>query len=465
MTPSAPLTSHLADVVCAMAGSPLPEAIVAKTRLCLLDFIASSLAGARSEVAATGRAMLPAFGAGEATLLARPERSSVLGAAFFNGLVATVEDLDDSHRFASGLHLSAVTFPAGLALAEARGCSGQQLLRAAAAGYEIAARMARAADAGLRARGFHSTGAVGPFGACATACVLLGLDAKRTAHALGIAASGAGGLFAFLAEGASVRHAHAAWASTNGLLAALLAEQGLSGPSRALEGRDGFFPAYTTGFDEDILRRPSPTAGGDHEIANAYHKLFSACGHALPAITGLLELRERLLPELDRVQRIEVRGYEASAALTNPDPATVGEAKFSLPFIVALALLFGDVTPVEMRMDVLRRPEVRRLAGKVSVTRDPERCADYPRRRSGELVITLADGTSLRKYVDAPIGMPENPVDRDQLARKFRLAAEALLPPAAQDAVLVAIEDLETPPGVQELMRHASGGIDTRRSG
>ena len=365
--------------------------------------------------------------------------------------MATVEDLDDSHRFASGLHLSAITFPAAMALAQSLGSSGRQLLAAAAVGYEVSSRICRAADSGLRARGFHSTGAVGPFGACACACVLLGLDADRTAHALGIAASGAGGLFAFLPEGASVRHAHAAWASVAGVTAALLAKSGMTGPTLALEGPDGFFAAHSTGFDESFLRRPAPGSAAGHEIGNAYHKLFSACGHALPAITALLALRDEIAPKLDRVRRIEIRGYKASAALTNPDPSTIGEAKFSLPFITALALRFGDVSPREMTMEVLGRPEVRRLASRVDVVEDPAISAAYPRLRSGAVRVTFDDGATVHRQVDAPIGMPENPVSTEQVAAKFRRSAEGLLSPAAQDGVLSVIEHLSSATSLGDL--------------
>ena len=193
MTHAEPLTAHLARTVRDLADSGIPDLAANQARLCFLDFLASGLAGARSDVAAAGAGLLPFFGDGRSVLLARPQRSSVAGAAWYNALVATTEDLDDSHRFASGLHLSAITFPVAMALARSLGSSGRQFLLAAVAGYEVASRIGRAADAGMRARGFHSTGTVGPFGACASACVLLGLDAGRTAHALGIAASGAGG--------------------------------------------------------------------------------------------------------------------------------------------------------------------------------------------------------------------------------------------------------------------------------
>ena len=196
-----PLTGHLARTVHDMADSGIADAVANEAGLCFLDFLASGLAGARSDVAAAGEGVLPFFGVGCSVLLARAQRSSVAGAAWYNALVATTEDLDDSHRFASGLHLSAITFPVAMAVARSLGSSGRQFLRAAAAGYEVASRIGRAADAGMRARGFHSTGAAGPFGACAVACLLLGLDADRTAHAFGIAASGPGGCSRFFRKG------------------------------------------------------------------------------------------------------------------------------------------------------------------------------------------------------------------------------------------------------------------------
>ena len=437
-----PLTAHLARTVRDLVDSGVPDLVANKAGLCFLDFLASGLAGARSDVAAAGAGALPFFGDGSSVLLARPQGSSVTGAAWYNALVATAEDLDDSHRFASGLHLSAITFPAAMALARSLGSSGREFLLAAVAGYEVASRIGRAADAGMRTRGFHSTGAAGPFGACASACVLLGLDAGRTTHALGIAASGAGGLFAFLPEGASVRHAHAASASVAGLTAALLARNGMTGPTLALEGTNGFFAACSTGYDETMVRRPAPSTTGEYEIANTYHKLFSACGHALPAITALLAVRETVAGDIDRIRRIEVRGYKASAALTNPDPASVGEAKFSLPFITALALLHGDVSQREMTMEVLRRPEVGRLASRVVVSEDPDLAAAYPRLRSGAIAIVLDDGSTVGEHVDAPIGMPENPVSADQVAAKFRRSADGLLGRAAQDEVLSVIEHM-----------------------
>lgn len=419
MNQLAPLTRILADCAWDIAQRPLPDTIGDQAKLCLLDFAASVLAGAGSLEAATAATLLPSFGAGNCSLIARTERTSVVGASFYHGLVATVADMDDSHRFASGLHLSATTLPVTLALGEERNSPSDALLRAIAAGYEVSSRICRAADSGLRARGFHSTGAVGAFGACAAAGVLLGLDRDRMAHGLGIAASGGGGTFAFLGEGAPVRHVHAAWASVNGLSAALLAAAGMTGPTWALEDSDGFFAAYAGSYDEGFIVAPPPSESGTFEINNAYRKLFNACGHSLPSITAALEIREDLIDRLDDVEQIEVRSYPAAAKLINSSPGTVGEAKFSLPCIVALALIFGDVTAHEMRMEVLSKPEVRRLAAKVNVVEDPAISADFPRLRASELRVSLRDGSRINKYVDAAIGLPENPARLDQLVQKF----------------------------------------------
>ncbi len=450
MPQSVPFTVLLADCVRDIAEAPIPPAVTAAAKLCLLDFTASVLAADASDEAAAAEALLPFFGTGDCSLIARPQRAAVCGAAFFHGLLATVADVDDAHRFASGLHLSATTLPAALALGEQSGCSGDRFLRAVAAGYEISSRLGRAVEGGLRGRGFHATGAVGPFGAGAAASVMLGLDRAQTAHALGIAASGAGGTFAFLSEGASSRHTHAAWASTNGLTAALMAKQGMTGPTLALEGQDGFLSAYAGAFDASYICAVPPSQSGAYEIHNTYRKLFTACGHSLPAITAALELRDRVLPRIEEVERIEVRGYPAAARLTNRDPGSVGEAKFSMPCIVALALLFGNVTDREMRMAVLARPEVRRLAAKVVVVEDPKISADFPRLRASEIRIELKDGTRFSKYADAAIGLPENPASEEQIAQKFIDNAQGSLAP---DAISSFITRLPSDLSVRDIMR------------
>jgi len=453
MNDESTFTKHLARVCRDLARHPLPGAVAGKAKLCLLDHLAALLYGTRSRMEDVGRGLFGLFGRGGATLIARKQTTSVQGAAFFHGLIATAEDLDDSHRFSGGLHLSAVTIPAALALAEERQLSGEQFLRAVTAGYEVSARLGRAVDSGLRARGWHSTGAVGPFGACAASSLLLDLDEAGIANAFGIAASGAGGLFAFLSEGASVRHAHGAWASANGLAAALLAASGMTGPLRVLEGKDGYLSAFAASFDPAFIVAPSPLASGTYEILNTYHKLYASCGHAYPSITAAFALREELAAKLDAVRMIEARVYKASAALTNPAPRTVDEAKFSLPFILAIAFVHGDLSRRGMCMENIDDPRVRDLAGRVVVHEDEKIAGDFPRLRSAELVLTMADGRELRKYVDAPLGMPENPVAWAELEEKFRDAADGIFTTRQTTRIVEAVRHVDYLASIVELTR------------
>ena len=141
------LARYLAQVVGNISKSPLPNEILETAKLCLLDFLASCYAGAETKIANSGFATLQSFGEGEAVLLSGRGKSSMLGATFFHSLIATIEDLDDAHRFASGLHMSATTFPVILAMGGKLFLAlDNNLLKAAVAGYEISSRLTRAAD-------------------------------------------------------------------------------------------------------------------------------------------------------------------------------------------------------------------------------------------------------------------------------------------------------------------------------
>lgn len=432
--------------------SPLENGIGDAASLCLLDFLAAILAETDGPIARVGAGAADAFGPGNCTLLATRQTGSLAGATFYNALTATAQDLDDAHTLTTGLHLSALTVPVLLGLAETRKVGGEAFIRAMLAGYEACSRIVRAADAGIRRRGYHSTGAAGMFGACAAAGSLLELDDETLLNAMGIAASGGGGLFAFLHEGTSSRHAHAAWASVNGLTSALMAERGLTGPRFVLEGygdkhKDGYLQAYAGVWDEhylaDDMEKP--------ELLNGYHKLHAACGHAAPAITGLQRLRERLLPRLRDISRIDIMGYKSSAALNRAEPNSVMEAKFSLPFLTGVVLLYGQASLVEMVPERLKDREVRRIAALVNVEEDPELSASFPRLRAAKLAVTLGDGEVIEERVDAPLGTPDNPAPRVALEQKFLDAGRQMFPQEVLGRISELASRLGTLPDVAEI--------------
>ena len=222
---------------------------------------------------------------------------------------------------------------------------------------------------------------------------------------------------------------------------------GVTGPPQVFEGPDGFVQALAGGaMDRDLVLTPDPSAGGGFEIANAYHKRFNACGHALPGITLALELRPALLPRLDRIEAIVIEGYRASAALAPLRAETVAAAKFSLPVIVALALRHGDVSGREMRPEVIAAPELLALARKVTVAEDPALSAGFPRRRSGRMTVQLTDGSRIEGATDTPIGMPSDALAMPDVTAKFRAIAPERVGTARAEALLRAVEGLHDGP-------------------
>ncbi|MFA5028748.1 MAG: MmgE/PrpD family protein, partial [Candidatus Methylomirabilota bacterium] len=220
---SAPAATRvLAGRIAALTFADLPRPVVEHAKACLLDWIGAALAGSASPTAAIALRIVPELaGAGRATLAGARRTASPFGAAFYNGAVAAVDEIDDVHQDAS-LHPGITVLPAALALAEDRGASGARLLAAVVAGYDVVARVARAAGP-AHYRHWHTTGTCGTFGAAAAAGHLLGLDAAAMTMALGLAGTQAAGLWESLnGEATMAKHLHSARAASSGVLAARL---------------------------------------------------------------------------------------------------------------------------------------------------------------------------------------------------------------------------------------------------
>ena len=218
----------------------------------------------------------------------RASAHDVLDAAFLGGTAAHGIELDDGYRVGSA-HCGCTVIPAALGIAYESSASGAALIEAVVAGYEVAICLARACAPDLRQRGFHPTSAVGPFGAAVAVAKLRGLTAKQIADALGIAASAAAGLFAFVNGGADIKRLHAGHAAREGIQAALLAEFGVQGPPNVIEARDGFMQAFAFGRSDKArpIALPPDAAFG---ITDCYIKPYACCRHIQPAVEALFGL-------------------------------------------------------------------------------------------------------------------------------------------------------------------------------
>jgi len=256
------------------------------------------------------------------------------------------------------------------------------------------------------------------------------------------------GLFAFLDDGATVKHMHTGRAASGGLLAALLAESGMTGPRKVLEAKEGFLNAYTNHFKINEITRPIKDK---YEISSAYHKIHSACGHSFPAIDAALLLKKEIHNHLSDIKTIRVKTYRAASVLNRKKPGSITEARFSIPYLVGLALVKGRVTRSELVSDNLKDSLIRKIASIVSVVEDKEIAANFPKFRSAELIVTMTDGRKLRKKIKAPLGMPDNPVSWKDIEEKFFEGSKESITFSRQSEIITKIKKLETIKSMEEI--------------
>lgn len=431
------VAQRLAGEMCDLRTAALPPAVIARASDFLLDYLGVTLGGVPEESSATLRRGLAALhGRGDVAVLGTPDRLPAPEAALANGAAAHALEMDDTHQGGS-IHLGASVYSAALAAAQLTGASGDALLRAAIAGYEVAARLAMALRPGAHyARGFHPTGTCGAFGAATAAGLLMGLDAPALAAALGVAGSQASGSMEFLADGAWTKRFHPGWAAAAGLHAAALAGAGFHAPASVFEGRFGTLHAYSD--DADVI---ALAPGDGFEIMRTSVKPHACCRYMQAPIDAVLALRAAHDLDPNAVERVEV-GVVAAAfpIVCEPEPqkrrpTSVVDAQFSLPFGVALALLRGRATPEDFAPAVMTDAPVVRLMERVVAVRDAALDAQYPRVWPAWVRIGLANGAVLESRIEHPRGDPENPLSPAELRDKFRTLAGRVLAPARIEAL------------------------------
>lgn len=414
-------TRHLAEFVANARSAEFDPRTLHRARYHTLDTVGALISGAVQETTETTVAAHRAFGAtGEVPVPGRKERYDLTTAALIAGTAGHGLEVDDGYR-AGSVHPGTVIVPAALAAAWHTRTDGPTFLRAVIAGYEVMCRLSAAIHPHARWRGFHNTPATGVFGAAAVWSVMRGLSAQQTEHAFGAACSTASGLFTFL-HGGEVKRLHAGFAARSGLLAGVLAEQGLQGPPGCLESRDGFFHAYAggdSGTDYSTIDILAAGNGSPYAITECYIKPHACCRHIHAPIDALQELMsENTLTAAD-IAQIHVGTYKVAAAHDLRNWSSFTSAQMSIPFVMANTARFGradvDVFTAAHRADA----ETAELAGRVSVGVDPDCEGSYPATRPAHVTVTLKDGRKLDRRIDHPYGAPANPLADDALERKF----------------------------------------------
>jgi 2-methylcitrate dehydratase PrpD len=411
----------------------------------LLDTVGVMISGAAGDVATRAEAVLAAVrGAGAIPVPGRARRADMLDAAFLGGTAGHGIELDDGYRQGS-VHPGCTVVPAALSVGCQMGASGKAVVEALVAGYETAIALARACHPDLRQRGFHPTGACGVFGAAVATAKLLGLPPAQIADAIGIAASSAAGLFAFVNGGADIKRLHAGHASREGVQAALLAKQGIQGPPGVIEARDGFLQAFAfgrVGMGGSLARPLALPPDVPFGITDCYVKPYACCRHLQPAVEALMGLcgDENISP--DEVTRIDVDTYRIAAEHAHTGWDDFASAQLSFPYLIGLALRFRAVRLDHFSDEVRRDPAAGAIARKLHVTATPEVDRLYPQLRPARVTVTTARGV-FTSHTDEALGSRLVPLDDGGLRAKFDSLAGPVLSPERTDALGALLWDIE----------------------
>ena len=417
----------------------IPAAAVEAVKKEVLDSLATALGG--SSKAGVGELvdMVKEWGGSkQSTVIAYGFKCPAPNAAQVNGTMIHALDYDDGHQVAL-VHIGCVAVSTAFAAAERMGkVSGKELIAAIALGGDFMARLGLASKPGASAlaSGWHPTTLFGFLGAAAIAGRIMGLDEEKMINALGLAYHQCGGAGSGVGDGALAKRMGPGLAAKAGITSALMAERGITGERDPLEGRTGLFKTYMGGdYDPRIL---TADLGKKFEGVNIGNKPYPCCGLTHACIDAALALTARHDIKVDRIKDITVYGGQPVYGLSQPPeikkaPRTIIDAQFSVPWVVATALVRGKVTVDDFTDESIKKPEILKLAQKINTRLEPamNRHGVGP----GGVTITMQDGTEYAEEVEHCLGSVARPMNFEDVTKKFRECAACSIKPLPADTV------------------------------
>ena len=403
------LTRSLGSFLAGLTYEDLPPDAVHQARRGLLDWAGCALAGARHPTIAKLLAVMSALNdAPRATVLGHQRKIGVIEAATVNGQMGHLLDYDDTHMGGVVLHASSPILAALFALADRGGFSGRDLVTAYAVGFEAGVRAGQAAP-GHHDGGWHLTGTLGSIAAGAACARLLGLDARQMVHALGIATTQAAGMQQN--RGTMCKSFHAGKAAANGVLAALLAQQGFDSSEEIIEGKRGFCRIYS---NVAAPERMLDGLGERFEITRNGHKPY-ACGVVLhPAIDAMIALARQCDTVSSEIEKISLRVNDVAVRITGlAEPQTGLQSKFSIYHSAAVAFIDKDAGIAQYTNEKARDADVVALRRKVEVV-----CDAGLRNDEARASVLLRDGRAFEVHVPHASGTFANPMSDAALQGK-----------------------------------------------
>lgn len=445
-------TDKLGSWAAALSYAQIPAPVAEIAKACLVDTFGVALEGAHTRVAALARAQAEQlYTAGDATVLGGGKSLNPVGAAFANGVAAHALDFDDN-CYAGLVHGSAVVLPAVFAIAEAMDLDGRETLTAFVAGVETEYAVGDAVTARLYEKGWFTTPLLGAIGAAAGAARALRLDADACARATAFAVTATGGLKASF--GSNGKALLAGRAAETGVLAALLAQRGMTAPAQSFEEPRGFARMFNDGVFEaaalDTLGRRWRLEKPGIDI-----KRVPVCLSAHTSVDALMiVLREHSLSDADVAAIVCDVPPIVAKNLSYDDPADAQQAQFSLAFALACVLRHGDIGLQHLDAAVLADPALRVAMRKVSMTTSPRWDDDALRREAPEgcfLTVTTKDGRSLQEFVGVAKGTAQNPLTQEELDAKFIKCTARVMPDLERHMLLKQLRAFEALPKAHDL--------------
>jgi 2-methylcitrate dehydratase PrpD len=458
------LTRYVAAFVLGTPYEAIPESVMELGKKSLLDGLGLAIAGSVAGSGRLVRTYLEGLGvAGSATVIGTGLKVAERFAAFANGVAMHADDYDDTQLAVAkdrvyGLltHPTAPALPAALAIAEARGMSGKELLHAYQLGVEVECKISEAMSPRHYQHGFHSTATCGTFASASAAGKLLGLNLDGLLRALAIAASQAGGLRENF--GTMTKPFHAGRASESGVVAADLARLGWTATDKILESPRGFFQAHGGGYDLDSIQGKlgNPWTFAFPGVSIKPHPSGSLTH---PGMTRMLELIREHNLRANGVKRIRVgTNHNMLNALIHHRPKNELQAKFSMEFCMAILVIERRAGLTEFTDAVVNRPDVQAMIERVEFHVHPEAEAAGYDKMTTILEIERTDGSTITGRADFGKGSPANPMSYDEVAQKFRGCAEfGHWPAAIATKIVEMVRGLEEVPDVRSLTALLAG--------
>jgi 2-methylcitrate dehydratase PrpD len=425
----------LAKFVVDLQYENLLEDVVEKTKMHFLDSLGNILGACEMPWSRMVIKIVDQMkGEPQSTVMGSPGRYPMIMAALANGTMAHGIDADDSGARPSWAHPGSCIIPAAYAAAEAEQVNGKELITAILAGYEVNCRVDSAVYPGLRNRGFHATGVVGTIGAATAAGKILGLNEKQMVNAFGLAGIQAAGLDEWLTAGDMSKRLHAGKAALNGVLAALLAREGYTGPSTVFEGKYGLLATHADSYD---LSRLTEGLGTEFKILGCKFKPYACCHELCPPIRLALQTQREHGVKSEDIEKIRIGLNHITAENQLKVAQTPLHAQNHAAVAVAIALVEGQVFMKEF-FECYDNPRVIELGQKCEVYSDPEINEVFPTKIGTKLDIITKDNHYFMYEVDKP------PIPPSFIKEKFTELSSMQLSKEKVEKIIKTVDELET---------------------